>query len=48
MTNPIHRANLYKERDAECLRLAEIATDDEMPLHYRLIAGTISFSSRTN
>jgi hypothetical protein len=46
MTNPIHTATL--ERDAECLPFAEFATDDEMARHYRVIAGTVSFSSRTN
>ena len=38
MVNPLTRANRYKERAVECMRLAEIASDHEIAGHYRQIA----------
>jgi hypothetical protein len=38
MIDPLARANRYKERAAECMRLAEITREHEIASHYRQIA----------
>ena len=38
MTDPLSRAKRYKERAAECLRLAGQSTDQEVARHYQSVA----------
>jgi branched-subunit amino acid aminotransferase/4-amino-4-deoxychorismate lyase len=38
MSDPATRAMRYRERAAECLRLAEIAAADDIKEHYRRLA----------
>jgi hypothetical protein len=38
MTDPLSRAKRYKERAAECMRLANRSTDQEIARHYQFVA----------
>ncbi len=38
MTDPLSRAKRYKERAAECIRLAGASTDREIARHYQFVA----------
>jgi hypothetical protein len=38
MKDPLSRAKRYKERAAECMRLAGWSTDQEISRHYQLVA----------
>jgi len=38
MTDPLSRAKRYKERAAECMRLAGQSTDQEIARHYQFVA----------
>jgi hypothetical protein len=38
MTGPLSRAKRYKERAAECMRLAGQSTDQEIARHYQSVA----------
>jgi hypothetical protein len=38
MTDPLSQAKRYKERAAECIRLASASTDREIARHYQFVA----------